>query len=677
MYATIGTDVPSDDGWSFEPKYDGMRALAFISPTRVRLMTRNGKDKAAQFPEVTAALLALARRRRRPMVLDGEVVALEHNRPGRFQSLQGRFQLKSSTDIAEAAHRTPAAMFVFDLLADGDELLVSEPQARRRARLERVVSRNGSTIRLSESSPNGSRMLSRARTGGWEGVIAKRAASLYVPGARSRDWLKLKLQHREEFVVGGYTEPRRSRPYLGAILLGYFDTEGRLQYVGHTGGGFNRETLSEMWERLEPLEQPRCPFAEMPPTNERAHWVRPKVVVEVKFAEWTTDGRLRQPIFLGARDDKDARDVHLERESIQRLASSKGARHGSTTRRPTRAAVRRTAKQVKAVAKRPRAGSGNDIVAEVDALSRGANEGMLNFGRGKALHVSSLDKLFFPEARITKGDLMHYYAVVAPVLLPALKDRPLILKRYTNGIGGQSFFQQNAGSRPARGVRVAEVETEDGERASRLIGGDLLTLLYTVQLGTIAVHPWQSRLPTIEFADYSTIDLDPGKGVPFSRVVELATLIEAELERLELRAALKTSGSRGLHIVLPLPAGTRYDRSARLAEAIAAHVVARHPKLATLERSIRQRPEGTIYVDAQQNARGKSVASVYSVRERAGAPVSAPLEWKELNSKLRIEHFTIKTVPRRIERLGDVWQEAMKRRNTVKAIDRVLSDEVM
>jgi bifunctional non-homologous end joining protein LigD len=165
--------------------------------------------------------------------------------------------------------------------------------------------------------------------------------------------------------------------------------------------------------------------------------------------------------------------------------------------------------------------------------------------------------------------------------------------------------------------------------------------------------------------------------VPFSRVVELATLIEAELERLELRAALKTSGSRGLHIVLPLPAGTRYDRSARLAEAIAAHVVARHPKLATLERSIRQRPEGTIYVDAQQNARGKSVASVYSVRERAGAPVSAPLEWKELNSKLRIEHFTIKTVPRRIERLGDVWQEAMKRRNTVKAIDRVLSDEVM
>jgi bifunctional non-homologous end joining protein LigD len=298
---------------------------------------------------------------------------------------------------------------------------------------------------------------------------------------------------------------------------------------------------------------------------------------------------------------------------------------------------------------------------------------MLKFGR-KSLHVSSLDKVFFDGSGITKGDLMRYYALVAPALLPALKDRPLILKRYPNGIRGPSFFQQNAGAHPPAGVRTAEVETEDGKRALRLVGGDLLTLLYTVQLGTIAVHPWQSRLPRIEHADYSTIDLDPGKGVPFQRVVELAELIGRELERLGLTAALKTSGSRGLHIVLPLPAGTSYDRSARLAEAIAAHVITRHPTLATLERGLQRRPKGTIYVDAQQNARGKSVASAYSVRERPGAPVSAPLEWSELNGGLRMEDFTIQTMPARLNRVGDLWARAMKRRNTVRGIDRVLTE---
>jgi bifunctional non-homologous end joining protein LigD len=263
---------------------------------------------------------------------------------------------------------------------------------------------------------------------------------------------------------------------------------------------------------------------------------------------------------------------------------------------------------------------------------------------------------------------------MAPVLLPVLKDRPLILKRYPNGIGGSSFFQQNAGKYP-KGVRVAEVATEDGKRAERIIGGDLITLLHTVQLGTIAVHPWQSRLPSIEFPDYSTIDLDPGKGVPFARVVELAERIRGELEALDLQAALKTSGSRGLHIVLPLPPRTSYARSAALAEAIAARVTAKNPALATLERSLQRRPKGTIYVDAKQNARGKSVASAYSVREHPRAPVSAPLRWNDLNPNLRIEDFTIATMPERLDKLGDLWGEALERRNTSRAIDRALRKE--
>ena len=400
----------------------------------------------------------------------------------------------------------------------------------------------------------------------------------------------------------------------------------------------------------------------------------------MKFAEWTSDHRLRQPIFLGVREDKNAKDVRLEAESVQRFAGSAANRGNQKASSRTRRSLRRASpKQARATVKSSRKRASKDrapsaAITQLDQIARAGGDGVLRFGSRKSLHVSSLDKVFFDDSGITKGDVMRYYMRVAPVLLPLIDDRPLILKRYPNGIKGQSFFQQNAGISPT-GVRVAEVTTEEGKGAKRIIGGDLLTLLYAVQLGTIAVHPWQSRLPSIEFADYSTIDLDPGEGVSFGRVVELAVRIRDELEALELIAALKTSGSRGLHIVLPLPPRVSYAQSAALAEAIAARVTAKHPDLATLERSIRRRPRGTIYVDAKQNARGKSVASAYSVRERAGAPVSAPLRWTELRRTLRIDDFTIGTMPRRLDSIGDLWGEVLKRRNTTRTIDRALMNE--
>lgn len=684
MYATIGTAVPSARGWSFEPKYDGMRALAYVTPSRVRLITRNGRDKARQFPEVVAGLLALGRRVKRPLVLDGEVVALERRRPGTFQALQGRFHLQSREEIERLAATAPAAIVLFDVLADGPTILIDEPWSERRKRLRALLREAPAGVRLSESSPNGRRMIERARRAGWEGVIAKRSAARYVPGARSRDWLKLKLQHRAEFVIGGFTEPRRSRPHLGAILLGYFDDDGRLQYVGHTGGGFTQASLREMRRKLDAIEQREAPFVSAPRTNERAHWVKPKIVVEVKFAEWTADRKLRQPVFLGIRDDKDARDVHLETESLQRSMPAAAA----ARKRPVRAHAaakqqghrRRGASKLarKATKKTEHASSPRQgarvLLATLEQLEREQSDGELRAGSRATLHVSSLDKVFFPDSGYTKGDVMRYYTTVAPALLPLLKDRPLILKRYPNGIAGSSFFQQNAGSDTPDAVRVAEVATEDGSRAQRLIGGDLVTLLYTVQLGTIAVHPWQSRLPAIDYPDYSTIDLDPGAGVEFSRVVELASYIGRILDELGLSAALKTSGSRGLHIVLPLPTRTSYARSARLAEAIASRVVEEHPKLATFERRLQRRPRGTIYVDAQQNARGKSVASAYSVREKPGAPVSAPLRWSELGTNLRIADFTIATMPQRLQRVGDVWSEAMKRRNSARTVARLVGE---
>lgn len=313
-----------------------------------------------------------------------------------------------------------------------------------------------------------------------------------------------------------------------------------------------------------------------------------------------------------------------------------------------------------------------DVIRQLDAIERDGGDGEIAFGRGKRLHVSSLGKVYFPKAGVTKGDVMRYYASVAPALLPVIKDRPLVLKRFPDGIDGPSFFQQNAGDDLPALVRTARVGTERG-KASRIVGGDLPTLLYTVQIGTIAVHPWQSRTRSHQYADTTTIDLDPGDDVPFREVVSLARAIKAELDKLELHASIKTSGSSGLHIVLPLPPKTAYEDAARLAELIAERVVEEHPKRATVERSIKRRPARTIYVDAQQNAEGKSVVAAYSVRERPQATVSAPLDWRELRPTLRLESFTTETMPARLRKVGDLWGAAMKRRNTRRSMERVLS----
>lgn len=321
MYATIAAEVPAGRDWWYEQKYDGMRVIAVATSRAVHLVTRNGHDKRLQFPEIASALRELVARAGRPLVLDGEIVALVRGRPALFQALQGRFHRKQPTEISALAKAHPAALVLFDILRDGKEPLTRLPLRERRERLEAVARlADGTTLRMSECSSSAKRMLARASRSGWEGVIAKQVDSRYDAGARSRAWLKLKLQHRAEFVVGGYTDPRKTRPYLGALLLGYFDARGKLRYAGHMGGGFNRASLRDMLARLEPLGRKSSPFADPVKTNEPAHWVTPKVVVEVKFAEWTSDGRLRQPIFLGVRDDKPAREVHKERESVQHWA---------------------------------------------------------------------------------------------------------------------------------------------------------------------------------------------------------------------------------------------------------------------------------------------------------------------------------------------------------------------
>jgi bifunctional non-homologous end joining protein LigD len=318
MALRTGSTIPEGPGWTFEPKYDGIRVLAFVEGATVRLVTRNERDKAKQFPEVVEALHALAARARRRFVLDGEIVALHHGEPTRFQALQPRVNLEDTDAIVQETKKAQAALIAFDLLLDGDDYLIDQPWPVRRERLERLLRHHSAAhLRLGASVPGDARaMLEKARADGWEGIIAKRIDAPYEPGKRSSAWLKLKTLYQQEFVVGGWTEPRNTREYIGALLLGYFDG-GRLSFAGRVGTGFDRAALRSMYERLRPLERKTSPFAEPPKTDEPVHWTRPEVVVEVKFSEWTNDGKLRQPVFLGVRDDKGAHDVVREPVSIQ------------------------------------------------------------------------------------------------------------------------------------------------------------------------------------------------------------------------------------------------------------------------------------------------------------------------------------------------------------------------
>jgi bifunctional non-homologous end joining protein LigD len=678
MMASIGTDIPTGDQWTFEPKYDGVRVLAFASGTGVRLITRNGNDKSAQFPEIAAAIRSLAQRRKRPFVLDGEIVALADDAPARFQALQGRMHLQDATNISGQSTSAPSALIAFDLLVDGTDVLVEEPWTTRRRRLERFIgAKPPNGLRLGDSGPgDGTQLLARARRDDWEGIIAKRTDSIYQPGVRSRDWLKLKVEFRQEFVIGGFTEPRNSREHIGALLLGYFHGDD-LIYVGHTGGGFTRDGLADMARRLRRLERKSSPFSTAVSTNEKAHWVRPEVVVEVKFNEWTADNRLRQPIFLGVRDDKDAREVTREGTSVQR---GTGQSTRSATRRRIGAAVSaktmaKPAATSKPAAKKQARGkqvttSDDSLEAQLASAEQDRRDASLTLAGGVTLKLSSLDKVWFPRRAggFTKGDVLRHYVRVAPLILPVMADRPLVLKRFPDGINGEAFYQQKAPSSPPRGVRVETIEDADGDSVDRLVGGALATLLYQVQLGTISVDPWHARVQSLDFADYSVIDLDPGPRAKFDRVVEIATFVKDELDRLGLHGAIKTSGASGLHIFLPLPPRTSNESALIIAQIVATRVAQSHPKEATVERKVAERPKSTVYVDYLQNILGKSVAAAYAVRARPGATVSTPLAWSELTSKLDPTDFTIETVSARFARIGDLWAPALEERNTAAAL---------
>ena len=672
MLATLATPPLTGAGLVFEPKYDGIRALVHVAPARggaqVRLWSRLGNEKTSQFPSIVHALEKWGSKLKAPALLDGEIVALDENgRPAGFQKLQGRIHLSDARDVARIEKQHPVALILFDILRDGDEDVRGLSLTDRRLRLEQRFRRTGDVLRLSERAAGDGRALhERALREGWEGLIVKEASAPYQSGRRSPSWRKLKVVNEQEFVIGGWTEPRQSRQYFGALLLGVHDDEHRkrLRYVGHTGTGFDQKELARVWKLLEARKTTDSPFATTFKTNEPAHWVQPELVAQIRFTEWTADQKLRHPVYLGLRDDKRAADVAAERPS-PRPASPRTPHHapGPRHRAPSRQHRAPKAEQPAA----PRALMNADsvaadlqVLAQLRALEDARRDGTIELPDGTRLGITNPHKMFWPKLKLTKGDLLRYYATVAPLILPAVADRPLVMKRFPNGVDGPAFYQQRSRlEKPPAAVRIETIAddldpiSEPGAR--RFVGGSLVTLLYMTQIAAISQDPWFSRAQSPLHADYVAIDLDPGDGTPFSRVLDVARLVHDELASLKVPSVPKTSGSRGLHIYIPLAAETTYESGMLFCQIVASVIAAKHPKLATVERTVRARRKGTVYVDFLQNILGKTLATAYSARASDYAGVSTPLTWKEVFNGVDPRDFTITTAPARFAEVGDLW----------------------
>lgn len=688
MLATLEDAPLQDQGLVYEPKYDGIRALVDITPgsrAPVRLWSRLGNEKTSQFPDLVAALTSFSKKLKGSVVLDGEIVALDQaGDPAGFQRLQNRIHLTESNSRSAAGR---VAFIAFDILRDRDEDLRPLPLTERRARLERVFRNPGAPIlRISEVVPGDGRALyNRALDRGWEGLIAKSVDSIYHTGKRTRDWRKLKIVHEQEFVVGGWTDSRTTGRPFGALLLGYYE-DGGLKYAGHTGSGFNQRELERVFRLLKPLEIESSPFKNRPRTNERPHWTKPSLVAQLKFTEWTDDGFLRHPIYLGLRDDVKPETVRREKKLTLHSNSARGAasarpqepadelrraspKRGLAARRREGRGVREKSKKLKTQSQETRAKSQKNarnlenVINQLEEIERGPNAGRVQLPDGLELEVSNLRKVFWPKLKITKGELMRYYVRVAPFILPVVKDRPLIMKRFPNGIDGKAFYQQRAPESVPPGVRTATIPG-DKEVPSRVIGGNLITLLYLTQLAAISQDPWFSRAQSPDVADHCAIDLDPMPGVKFALVLDVARWVRDELAKLKVIGFPKTSGASGLHIFIPLRAGTPYEAGQIFCQIVATVVAEKHPKIATVTRSVRARGQ-KVYVDYLQNIEGKSLACAYSARASEFGGASAPLTWKEIDAGVDPRDFTIRTLPDRIARVGDLWAPLL----TSKGVD--------
>jgi bifunctional non-homologous end joining protein LigD len=602
MLATLATEIPKGPGWLFEVKWDGYRALAYVRAGEVRLVSRNGKDLTERFAPVAKAVAQMVKTF--DCVLDGEVCALDEAGRPSFSAMQ------------QGKPGTPIVYEVFDVLEIEGEPLVDLPLLERRERLAALLGGRSKTVRLSEAFDDGVALFAAAQQQGLEGVVAKRVDSRYQQGKRTRDWLKLKTRPSQEFVIAGYTKGQGRRAgSFGSLVLAVHEADG-LRYVGNVGTGFSDGEIERLLARLRPLERADPPFDAVPamPRVRKGDvvWVEPQLVCQVEFSEWTHDGHLRAPSYLGLRDDKPPEDVHSEE--------------------PLPAVIR----------------------------------------RGKrVLRLTNLDKLFWPEEGIAKGDLLSYYRAVAPVVVPHLRDRPFTMKRYPDGWRGKYFFQKDAPKHMPTWIRTHSltVSTREPPRRTRRIEAPLvnddLALLWMVNMGCIDLNATYSRVDKPDRPDWVLFDLDPAPDVGFPEVVRVALLVKQTLDALGLVGFPKTSGADGMHLLVPIQRRSTFDDTRAFAAIVGGALARAHQGLVTTEWTKAKRRG--VLVDANQNGEGKTIASVYSVRPQAGAPVSTPLRWDEVKEGLDPAAFTMDVVRGRIERHGDLFEGVLKTKQSLAA----------
>lgn len=596
MLAEAWDEPFSAKGWFFEVKYDGYRVIAAREDGRARLFYRSGREATALFPEIAVALAALPVSH---VVLDGELVV--HDATGRpsFQMLQGRAQA-TGREAARASVETPAALALFDLLGVGDLDLRALPLRTRRALLARIVPPVGPLQLAPHWEERGKAVFGEIEKLGLEGMVAKRADAPYRAG-RSPAWRKIRIQKTGDFAIVGWSAPRGARSGFGALHVAARDAQG-LRYVGRVGSGFTERQLVAIRAALEADERATAPCHGVKSVARSARWVEPRLIAEIRFTEWTSDGSLRQPVFLRLRDDK----------SIDEIDEFAGAASQSMP------------------------------IAEAEEAEPERDEPTL----------TNLDKVFWPADGYTKGDLLDYYRAIAPWLLPYLKDRPLVLTRFPDGIDGKSFFQKDAPSWAPEWLRTEKLWSEHGGRDLRyFICDSVESLLYIANMGAIPLHVWSSRVGNLARPDWSILDIDP-KGAPFAGAVAIARAIHELADAIALPTYVKTSGSEGIHVLVPLGGRMSFEQSRRLAELIASVVVGELADIATLERNPRKRG-GKVYLDTLQNGHGKLLAAPFCARPLPGAPVSMPLRWSEVNARLDPRRFTIRNAVARMKRLGE------------------------
>ena len=592
MMATLTDQLPRGDDWLFEVKWDGYRALGYVRSGNAKLLSRNGNDLTGRFPGVARALAQAVRSP--DCVVDGEVCALDENGRPSFSAMQ------------QGKPGTPIVYELFDVLEIDGAPVVDRPLHERRDLLAELVDLRDTTIQLSGAFDDGEALLTAAEEQKLEGVMAKKTSSRYAEGRRTRDWLKIKTHGEQEFVIVGYTkgEGRRASSF-GSLVLAV-NEGGTLRWVGNAGTGFTERTIRELLGLLEPLRVDTSPLAVVPkmPKVRKADvvWVRPQLVAEVKFTEWTHDGHLRAPVYLGLREDKVADEVHVEQPSRVRL--------------------------------------------------------------------SNLDKVFWPDEGITKGDLIEYYRAIGPVLVPHLRDRPFTMRRYPDGAFGKAFFQKDAPSHMPEWItrfRV-QVSTRETPRKRRWIEAPVVdgedALLWMVNMGCIDMNTWYSRVDRPDRPDFVLFDLDPSPDAGFKETVQVALVVKQALDGLGLVSFPKTSSADGMHVLVPIERRYTYDDTREFCEIVAGAIARTHRGLATTEWTKSKRRG--VLIDSNQNGEGKTIASAYSVRPRAGAPVSTPLRWEEVDERLDPASFTMDVVLERVREMGDLFEGVLTTRQRLK-----------